>query len=623
MKSITMKGVRILLIMALLVGRWPGVILSVQANPNQPNLVVTDISSMTVEQQITYQWDLDISVSPTSLNLPLGTSEDVNYEITATRTEVTEGFKATFTVTVRNSSNQDATFDLVYLVQKPNGTNLFSGTLANGVQVPNNSTLAETFTVLIPNHSDISPSKMRVDIVNHGSSFIVSGRETSARHFNNTTSNSFNYTDQSITISSEFETDVLVTETTTFGPFLKTIDSEDAPGVRTITSTVTGQTSSGEISDSVDLEVTTYVDAPIARDDAFSVDEDETLTVDAPGVLANDLGPDGSSLVVALDTDVSNGTLVLNEDGSFEYTPDPDFFGEDSFTYTLSDGTDSDTATVTITVNPVNDAPVALESNLTVDQGLSVSGTLNATDVDNELVDLIFELETAPVNGVVDIDENGDFTYTHDGSLTSSDSFTFLVRDPDGLTSSAVVTITVILPPPVVVPPPAINLPPIANALSITLAAGASVTSALTGSDPEGAPLSFGLISGPTNGTVSVNLSGTFTYTHNGGSSTSDSFVFSVSDGDLTDTATVTITITQPTPVAEETIEEVEEVEEVEELVEDEPEEVVVVDEPQTPLADASGFNFNWLWWLLLVPFFFFLIWYKKRKDEEEEQPTA
>ena len=99
---------------------------------------------------------------------------------------------------------------------------------------------------------------------------------------------------------------------------------------------------------------------PVADDDSYEVDEDDTLTVAAAGVLLGDEDPDDDPLTatIATDaTDASNGTLALNADGSFIYTPHADFYGTDSFVYEVSDGQGgTDTGTVTITVNPVIDA---------------------------------------------------------------------------------------------------------------------------------------------------------------------------------------------------------------------------------------------------------------------------
>ncbi|MDW3181516.1 Ig-like domain-containing protein [Roseobacter sp.] len=132
--------------------------------------------------------------------------------------------------------------------------------------------------------------------------------------------------------------------------------------------------------------------APEGMDDAYSVDEDAVLSVAAAGVLANDTDADGDSLSAAVLSDVSNGTLVLNGDGSFEYTPDADYNGEDSFTYTVADGKGGeDTATVTIDVKAVNDAPVLADLDpIDILENSTTVATVGATDIDSD--DLIYSL---------------------------------------------------------------------------------------------------------------------------------------------------------------------------------------------------------------------------------------
>ena len=98
--------------------------------------------------------------------------------------------------------------------------------------------------------------------------------------------------------------------------------------------------------------------APSVGDDAYSVDDDDTLNVAAPGVLGNDNDPDGDMLTASLVSGPTHGVLTLNADGSFSYTPNHDFEGVDSFTYAVSDGLGgTDTATVTITVDDSNEPP--------------------------------------------------------------------------------------------------------------------------------------------------------------------------------------------------------------------------------------------------------------------------
>ena len=107
---------------------------------------------------------------------------------------------------------------------------------------------------------------------------------------------------------------------------------------------------------SILLDLVAANDGPTAVDDAFTTAEDTAVSGD---VLANDTDLDGDPLTAVLEIGPANGTLALNEDGSFTYTPDADFTGTDSFTYTVTDADgDGDSASVTITVNAVNDAPV-------------------------------------------------------------------------------------------------------------------------------------------------------------------------------------------------------------------------------------------------------------------------
>ena len=127
----------------------------------------------------------------------------------------------------------------------------------------------------------------------------------------------------------------------------------------------------------ISLTVTGGNTAPVAVNDGYSVAEDGALTVPTIGVLANDTDADGNTLTVAAPRPVSaptNGSLTLNANGSFTYTPNADYFGSDSFTYRANDGTaDSNLATVSITVTEVNDAPTAVNDTTTVAEDGSVT----------------------------------------------------------------------------------------------------------------------------------------------------------------------------------------------------------------------------------------------------------
>lgn len=225
----------------------------------------------------------------------------------------------------------------------------------------------------------------------------------------------------------------------------------------------TGGGGSQNDSENVTVTVTAGNDAPVANADAYSVAEDGTLNLAAAGVLANDTDVEGNPLTAALLAGPSNGTLTLNPDGSFSYTPNASFFGADSFTYRANDGTaDSNVATVSLTVTAVNDPPVAAADGAAVAEGGSVVVNLaaNDSDPDNALDLTSIQIVSGPANGSVVVNGDGTVTYTHDGSETLADSFTYTLRDASGAVSNAAtvaLSVTPVNEVPVLDPP--VDLP--------------------------------------------------------------------------------------------------------------------------------------------------------------------
>jgi VCBS repeat-containing protein len=112
--------------------------------------------------------------------------------------------------------------------------------------------------------------------------------------------------------------------------------------------------------------------APIANNDSYNATEDTALNIAASGVLGNDTDGENNPLTATIVTNAANGSVTLNADGSFSYTPNADFNGSDSFTYKANDGTaDSNTVTVSINVSEVNDAPDAEEHSATTEEDTS------------------------------------------------------------------------------------------------------------------------------------------------------------------------------------------------------------------------------------------------------------
>jgi len=293
----------------------------------------------------------------------------------------------------------------------------------------------------------------------------------------------------------------------------------------------------------VTIDVTPINDAPVATDDSYSTDEDTTLSVDAPGVLDNDSDVDGDSLTVTT-TPVSgptDGALTLNADGSFDYDPDADFNGSDSFTYEVVDGNGgSDTATVSITVNAVNDAPTAGDVSLTTDEDTSASWTPVVGDVDGD--SLSCSIDTQPANGAATVasDCSGG-TYDPDPDFNGSDSFAYAVSD--GSTSdTGTVSVTV----------NSVNDAPVASddSASTDVATPVTVNVLSNDADADGDSLSIDRhdLSSAAGGSVSCDTTtGDCTYTPPSGFSGEDTFTYEASDGTLTsNTATVTIGVSSP-----------------------------------------------------------------------------
>ena len=184
----------------------------------------------------------------------------------------------------------------------------------------------------------------------------------------------------------------------------------------------------------LDFHFRTYVGpntAPVAADDDYSTNEDTELT---GSVLSNDSDVDGTPLTAVKVSDPAHGTLTLNSDGTFTYTPAADYNGIDSFTYKANDGIDnSNVATVTITVNAVNDAPtiaVAAGGQCRSDSSGLIKLTLSDADSSNLTLSRSSSNTTlVPVNNVV----LGGSGANRTGTITSV----------SGKTGSATITITV------------------------------------------------------------------------------------------------------------------------------------------------------------------------------------
>ena len=288
----------------------------------------------------------------------------------------------------------------------------------------------------------------------------------------------------------------------------------------------------------VTITVTPVNDPPGAVDDVETVDEGDTLSIDPRALLANDTDAEDDSLGILAVGHAVNGTVSF--DGttiSYGHDGSETFMG--GFAYTVSDGIDTASAVVRITVIPVNDPPVATDDSATVDEGGTLSITaaaLLANDSDAEDARLEISAVGDAVNGAASLDGTT-ITYRHDGSETTAGSFTYSVSDGE---DTAAATVTIAVSP--------VNDPPVATDDSATVDEGGTLSieaSVLLAndSDAENAALTISAVGGAVNGTVSLDGS-TITYEHDGSETTSGGFTYTVSDGEDTATALVAITVT-------------------------------------------------------------------------------
>jgi ELWxxDGT repeat protein/VCBS repeat-containing protein len=288
-------------------------------------------------------------------------------------------------------------------------------------------------------------------------------------------------------------------------------------------------------------------DAPLAGGDVYSVEENDTLTISEPGVLDNDSDPNDAPLTAIWLDGPANGSINLNDDGSFTYVPNPDYVGEDSFTYKANNGSiDSNSATVAITVTPgPNQAPTGIDDAYDVDKNTELvvseeDGVLdNDTDLDDE--PLTANILSMPTNGTLEFENDGSFIYTPTTDFIGIDTFTYWAND--GLANSATTTVLITVgggpnTAPIVVDDNYDVL--IDGTLSVTPNFGILNND----SDPEGNNLAATNTMPPSHGTLTLLPDGSFVYTPTSGYEGTDSFTYLVDDGELlSDEATVSITI--------------------------------------------------------------------------------
>jgi PKD repeat protein len=275
----------------------------------------------------------------------------------------------------------------------------------------------------------------------------------------------------------------------------------------------------------VSITVRPVNDTPRADDQAVGTPEDTPLPITLTGTDA-----DGDPLTFTIVRAPEHGRLTAAPP-ALTYTPAADYHGPDSFTFMVKDGhADSNLATVSIAVAPVNDAPVAADQTVTTDEETAVSVTLAAADVDGDM--LSYHVASPPVHGSLS-GMAPDLVYTPAGDYNGSDTFTF--RANDGQADSNVATVTLIVRP--------VDDVPVANGQTVATDEDTPLPLTLTAQEVDGEALSYRIVQSPVHGTLS-GVAPALTYTPAADYHGPDSFTFAVNDGHSdSNTALVSITV--------------------------------------------------------------------------------
>jgi hypothetical protein len=297
-------------------------------------------------------------------------------------------------------------------------------------------------------------------------------------------------------------------------------------------------------------EATATVTVTVTNTPPTAVDDSVTTTEDTPiqiRLLDNDSDLDGDDLDLVGRPAASNGRVSVNSfgNGIVTFTPNAGFVGDGSFSYVVTDGAATDTATVTVTVTAVNSPPVAADdtATTTADTPVEIDVLVNDTDVDGDALSINFAgdgvVTTAPTNGSTN-NLTDRVRYTPDSGFVGTDTFTYQITDGQ-FTAVATVTVTVGTAQG--------NQPPVANPDAATTTAPEPVTIDVLANDtdPDGDVLQVVFPIGvPANGSSSIDRSdvaGKVVYHPDAGFSGTDTFTYTVSDGETTSIGTVTVTV--------------------------------------------------------------------------------
>jgi len=455
---------------------------------------------------------------PTVQNIEITTAEDTSASFVFVGSDAT-GAAVTFSI-VDNPVNGSITLNGNGGIYNPNanyyGGDTFSykATSVNGVSNTATATISITSVNDTPNTSDASAT------TDEDTTVEITLSATDIENDDLTFNVKNNPSNGTVSISANIATytpnqDWNGTDTFNF----EAVDSNNRTILNTATATIV---------------VNPVNDAPVANNMTVSTDENRfsqlSITLDASDV-------DNDNLTYSIASDVSNGETSLNGN-IVTYTPSQDWNGEDVFTFLVNDGTvDSNTATITITVNAVNDAPETVNQTVSTNEDEPISITLTATDIDSDTFS--YSLESNTSNGTINL-SNDVATYTPTTNWNGTDTFTFNANDGTDDSNTSTVTITV----------DAVNDVPVANDVTVSMNENKlsglyqPVTITLDATDVEGDDLTYSIVDTPSNGTLGSITNNQIIYTPTQDWNGEDTFTYKANDGTAdSNTATVVVTV--------------------------------------------------------------------------------
>jgi hypothetical protein len=313
------------------------------------------------------------------------------------------------------------------------------------------------------------------------------------------------------------------------------IPSLNANGADSFQFTVTDGNGAVSAPATVNITINAVNDLPEAYDGSATTPSNQAIT----GARVWGWDPEATALTYSVVGSPVNGTVNLQPNGNFTFSPTANFVGTASFQFRVTDAQSGQSNTATMTITVTNRVPIAYDGTATTQSNQAITGA-RVWGWDPEGQALTYSVVGSPVNGTVNLQTNGNFTFTPNTNFVGTASFQFRVTDSlSGQSNTATMSISVT------------NRVPEAYSGNASMVRNTTLTGGrVWGWDPEGTALTFSVVGSPVNGTVNLQTNGFFSFTPTTNFTGTASFQFRVTDanGGISNTATMTINVAAADP---------------------------------------------------------------------------